>query len=205
MNSVKLAVRSRVRLVAIWINQLFGDRITPTQVTVFGLVAHLPIAWLIAEQQFVIAGLLLIVFGLFDTLDGELARLQKRVSLFGAFVDSTADRAKEAMLYIGIGYVFAINQQPLLVALAIFTLGVSFLVSYINAAGDATSQQSAHVKSKANQTYRSGLGSFEVRISLLIFGLLLNAMTAALLIICLLGLHSIWIRTIKVKNHLRDA
>lgn len=205
MEHVKLAVRKPVRRIASWINHLSGGKVMPAQITILGLLMHLPIAWLIVDQQFVWAGILLIVFGLFDTLDGELARLQRRTSLFGAFLDSTTDRTKEVLLYAAIAYIYALAWQPGLVLLAVAALGISFLISYINSAGDVATQQVKQAQTPANRTYRSGLAGFEVRIALLIVGLLFNILPTILMIICLLGLHTIWLRFIKVKRTLSDA
>ncbi len=166
---------------------------------------HLPIVWLIVEQQFVWAGILLIVFGLFDTLDGELARLQKRTSLFGAFLDSTTDRVKEIMLYASICYLFALQGHPQLALLAVTVLGISFIISYLNAAGDVATGQIANAKTNANKTYRNGLAGFEVRMALLVIGLLFNALTPALIAIVIIGLQTIWLRLYRIKSRLADA
>ena len=187
------------------IDRTSKSKITPSQITFFGLAMHLPIAWLIIEQQFVWAGVLLIIFGLFDTLDGELARLQKRTSLFGAFLDSSTDRLKEMMLYTSLGYLFAVNAQPKLVLLVFITMGISFLISYLNAAGDVATSQIDKVKNNINRTYRSGLAGFEIRISLLVIGLLFDIVTQALVIISLLGIQTLWLRFNKVLRRLGNA
>ncbi len=59
-----------MRHVARALNYLSGGKLTPNQVTISGLLAHVPIVWLIATGHGVIAGVMLIIFGLFDTLDG---------------------------------------------------------------------------------------------------------------------------------------
>ena len=56
----------------------------------------------IINNQLPQAALLLAVFGLFDTLDGELARLQGTESPQGAFLDSVTDRMKEILVYVGL-------------------------------------------------------------------------------------------------------
>ena len=205
MEQVKSTVRKPVRQLADWLDRSTKQKITPSQVTLVGLIMHLPIAWLIVDQQLVWAGLLLIVFGLFDTLDGELARLQKRTSLFGAFLDSSTDRIKEILLYSSLVYLFSLNSQPQLALLAVAVLGVSFIISYLNAAGDVATHQLGKAASVANKTYRNGLAGFEVRMALLVVGLLLNLLVPALVVIGLLGIQTIWLRFAKIRDRLSDV
>jgi phosphatidylglycerophosphate synthase len=94
MDSGRTAVRSLARSVAKLLNSLSGGRLSPNSVTLFGFVMHIPIALLIARGYFIYGGIGLIIFGLFDTLDGELARLQERPSAWGMFLDSITDRMK---------------------------------------------------------------------------------------------------------------
>src|ERR1700712_190246 len=95
VDSIKLAVRKFMREIAKLLNHISGGRVTPNGVTWFGFAMHIPIALLIATDHLVWGGVLLIVFGLFDTLDGELARLQNRVTSNGGFLDASTDRFKE--------------------------------------------------------------------------------------------------------------
>jgi len=78
------------------------------------------------------AGIALLTSGFFDIVDGSVARVTKKVSSIGAFLDSTLDRVSEVALFIGI---IASNvMNPLLVALA---LALSLLVSYSRAKADS--------------------------------------------------------------------
>jgi len=84
-----------------------------------------------------LGALWLLLSGLLDILDGQVARRGGMVSTFGAFFDSTLDRVGEALLFAGIAIYFqtADNQSlPVLgVTLALLTLTGSFLVSYTRA------------------------------------------------------------------------
>lgn len=73
---VKKSIRDTMHGLAQLLNKLSGGKINPDWVTIFGFVMHVPIAVLIARGSFSWAAVLLLIFGLFDTLDGELARLQ---------------------------------------------------------------------------------------------------------------------------------
>jgi CDP-diacylglycerol--glycerol-3-phosphate 3-phosphatidyltransferase len=79
------------------------------------------------------AGLLYLLVGCVDFLDGAVARLSGSAGRFGAFFDSLLDRASEAAVLVGIVYWYAARQQPLLAALAVLALVGSFLVSYARA------------------------------------------------------------------------
>jgi len=80
----------------------------------------------------VTGGLLILASGLFDIVDGAVARVTGRVSKVGAFLDSTLDRVAEVAIYLGIlvgGY-----SPNWLVLLA---LSLSLLVSYTRAKADS--------------------------------------------------------------------
>src|SRR5205085_12126990 len=91
LDAVRDMVRAVMRTVARGLNRLTGGKLSPNAVTIVGLLAHLPIAYFIATGRLTLAAVLLVIFGLFDTLDGELARLQKRASNIGMFLDSATD------------------------------------------------------------------------------------------------------------------
>jgi len=74
----------------------------------------------------------LVVSGVFDVLDGAVARVTNRVSKSGSFNDSTLDRLAELSVYAGI--IYGNYTSPLIVLLA---LGFSLLVSYTRAKGDS--------------------------------------------------------------------
>src|SRR6185295_9921593 len=104
MDTIRSAVRAVVRTLARLLNKVTGGHITPAMVTYTSLLAHIPIAWLIATSHNLWAAGLLVVFGLFDVLDGELARLQGSASQAGMLLDSVTDRVKEVLLYVGVSY-----------------------------------------------------------------------------------------------------
>lgn len=189
------------------LNRLSGEKVTPNGVTLFGLGMHLPIALLIALGHNLWAAGLLVVFGLFDTLDGELARLQNRASTTGALLDSVTDRVKEVALYTASAYaIIAFTGRPYLAVWAVAACGCALLTSYINAAGDAsmakskTSQQHA-----ANKTFRGGLFPFEVRMFVLLIGLLGNRLPLAIIVIALGAGYTAASRLLNVLSRLKQA
>lgn len=171
---VKVFVRRYMAGIAAWLHKISGGSVTPDAITWIGFVMHIPIALLIADNYLVVAAILLIIFGLFDTLDGELARLQKRSSASGMLLDASTDRMKEVLLYGGIAYYFAISTHPEWAVWAALALGASITVSYVKAKGEAavasaTTKIDHHT---LNRMFSDGLLTFEVRMALLVVGLL---------------------------------
>lgn len=76
--------------------------ITPNMLTLFGLVLNGVVAVLLATGHLVAGGVMMILAGLFDMLDGALAKITNRVSDFGAFLDSVVDRYSEAVVLLGL-------------------------------------------------------------------------------------------------------
>ncbi len=110
-------------------------RLTPNEVTVAGFVIVLAAAALVAIGQLLIGAGLLVAGSLLDAVDGALARATGGASAFGSFLDSTLDRAAEAILYGGIvAYYLRFSSDPIgPVLLALAALAGSFMVSYTRA------------------------------------------------------------------------
>jgi len=119
IDRIRTIVRTGMHHIARLLNTASDGRLHPDAVTIIGCVMHIPIAVLIAIGHYdLLAAVLLIIFGLFDTLDGELARLQKRSSPRGMLLDASTDRFKETMLYTGIALALANSPHPWTAALA---------------------------------------------------------------------------------------
>ncbi len=86
---------------------LLWGRVTPNQVSLMGVLLTLVTAALIVDGRLRVAGFLYILAASLDLLDGALARLAKLASRFGAFLDSTADRISEGVVFAAIAYHFA--------------------------------------------------------------------------------------------------
>ena len=74
----------------------------PNLLTAMGFVLNVVVAYVLAQGHMRAGGLLVIAAGLFDALDGALARSSGKTSRFGAFLDSTLDRLSEAVIYFGL-------------------------------------------------------------------------------------------------------
>ena len=107
--------------------------LTPNSLTVIGLLIHAAAALLIINGYFIWAGITVLFSGLFDMLDGALAKNTNRVSKFGAMLDSVSDRMAEALVLFSICYFYSLTGQILPILLSFTTLTGSFLTSYIRA------------------------------------------------------------------------
>ena len=87
--------------------------------------------------QFLLAGLLLIPAGLFDILDGAVARLRGEESRWGAFLDSVLDRVADVILFGCLFWSLAGQDLRLEAALALLTLVIALCVSHVRAEAEA--------------------------------------------------------------------
>lgn len=204
IETLRRRVRATARRLATVLERLTGGRVHPAMITLTGLIAHLPIAVLIANNDMLLSAVLLAFFGLFDTLDGELARLQKRASIRGMLLDSITDRMKETLLYGGVAYNLAIFHGPLAAALAAVACGASVCVSYVQAKGEAavSTRGAALPHDTLNRLFRGGLLTFEVRIVVLIIGLVFDQLVIAVTVIAVLASYTAWQRLIQISQQL---
>lgn len=144
--------------------------------TVLGLLASLGVGLLTYLGQLVAAGLLLLV-GAFDLVDGALARRRGQPTRMGALLDSTLDRLGEAGVFLGILLFLLGSASNTGAALALSALAASFLVSYIKARGEGLGLECP-----------VGLFTRPERVIVLVLGLLLGQLPAALGVILLLSL-----------------
>ncbi|HXI38483.1 MAG TPA: CDP-alcohol phosphatidyltransferase family protein [Bryobacteraceae bacterium] len=109
------------------------SRIHPNVLTFLGLVINTWAAVLFAAGSFRAAGLVVILAGLFDMVDGRVARETNRVTRFGGFFDSVIDRYSDLALFMGLlVYYASINRFFYIVLTAIVMTG-SVMVSYTRA------------------------------------------------------------------------
>ncbi len=125
----------------------FGDKaaafllkigLTANAVTIIGCLGHIGACWLAYKGKFAWAGLLLIVFAVFDFFDGTMSRMvtNGKGTKFGAVLDSTTDRYAEFMIFGGILMYYAKHGQMVWVAVCIAAMMGAFLVPYTRAKGE---------------------------------------------------------------------
>lgn len=108
---------------------------TANGITVLGLLVTIAAAIVIASGSLLAGAAVLLAGSVLDAVDGAIARAQGGGTPFGSFLDSTLDRASEAILYIGVAaFLLRTMPDPLLpVSAVILALAGSFLVSYAHA------------------------------------------------------------------------
>jgi CDP-diacylglycerol--glycerol-3-phosphate 3-phosphatidyltransferase len=110
-----------------------ATRINPNVLTVIGFAINLVAAYLFAYGYFRWAGAAVFLAGLFDMLDGRVARLTNRVTPFGGFFDSVLDRYSDLCLMIGLLVFYGrINRFWYVTLVAVAMIG-SVMVSYARA------------------------------------------------------------------------
>ena len=126
------------------VNGLALSRISPNTLTFLGLVINIIAAIFFgyargphANRMFVYAGLVIIGAGLFDMVDGRVARQTNQVSLFGAYFDSVIDRYSDVALFFGLLVYYARGNRFFYVVLVAFVMTASLMVSYTRARAEA--------------------------------------------------------------------
>ena len=88
-------------------------------------------------QAWAVAGVLVLVFGIFDMFDGALARATGRSSRFGAFLDSTLDRTGENLVLTGTALGLAFAGHAVAAGLAALAMAFSSMVTYTRAKAES--------------------------------------------------------------------
>lgn len=166
-----------VNTIARWLDRI---GIHPNTLTLIGFMGHFAAAWLIAKGNLVWGAVVLIFFGLFDTLDGALARIQDNVTQFGAFLDSMCDRFSEAAIFLGIFYHFDSLDSSIGCLLTLLAMVGSILVSYSRARAEAV-----------GVFPKLGVMTRVERYIVLALTLLLNRLLIGLAVIAIFGLFTI--------------
>src|SRR5215472_12365263 len=173
------------------------SKIHPNVLTFLGLVINIWAAWLFSRGKFVSAGVVVIGAGLFDMVDGRVARETNRVTRFGGFFDSVLDRYSDLALFMGLlVYYASINRYSYIVLTAIVMTG-SVMVSYTRARAE-------------NSIPKCKVGFLErpERIVLIIIGALFNRMAQVLWVIAVLSNLTVvhrMIYTFQEAKRLEDA
>jgi CDP-diacylglycerol--glycerol-3-phosphate 3-phosphatidyltransferase len=148
--------------------------ITPNVLTIINLALNIVAAYVIATSHFLLGGVLVLVSGLFDLLDGALARFTNQSTKFGAILDSTVDRISEAAILSGLLIWYIPRGASLEIVLIFAALIGSFLVSYIRARAEGVGWQC-----------QVGLFTRAERVIVLAIGLLINQVFIALCVLVL--------------------
>src|SRR5438132_8898272 len=133
----------RVLLNAI-VRGLALTRISPNVLTFMGLVINVIAAVLFGyanpdnqQRLFVYAGLVIIGAGVFDMVDGRVARATNQVTAFGAFFDSVIDRYSDVALFFGLMVYYARANHFFYLVMVAFVITSSVMVSYTRARAES--------------------------------------------------------------------
>ena len=167
------AIRDRTRgLLDSIVRPLGRAGVSPNVLTVCGFLAMLGVAWILALGHERMAGFLIVLVGLFDALDGALARSTGKTSVFGAFLDSTLDRFSEIALYLGLLYLY--RGDTLAMVLVYLTITGSLMVSYTRARAEGLGLDC-----------KVGLFTRLERLTVLVVGLILERTLWALIVLAI--------------------
>src|SRR5262245_753995 len=111
------------------------SKIHPNVLTFIGLVINIYAAWLFSRGKFVPAGLVVIGAGLFDMVDGRVARETNRVTRFGGFFDSVLDRYSDLALFMGLLVWYGSINRHSYVLMTALEMNGSVMVCYTGVRG----------------------------------------------------------------------
>jgi CDP-diacylglycerol--glycerol-3-phosphate 3-phosphatidyltransferase len=113
--------------------RIHGWGISPNALTFVGLGINAVASMLLLAGHFTAAGLVMLGAGLFDVLDGGVARVRGSEGRFGAFLDSIVDRYSDLLLLMGVLLYYARLGQVALVGLCCFAILGTVMVPYARA------------------------------------------------------------------------
>jgi CDP-diacylglycerol--glycerol-3-phosphate 3-phosphatidyltransferase len=151
-------------------------KINPNILTFTGVLISLWAAFMFGYGSMLGGGLVIILAGLFDMLDGAVARISQSVTRFGAFYDSVIDRYSDVIILQGLLVHYAREDR----------LGYVVLVGVVIMGATLTSYTRARAESLI-ASCKVGFMERPERIVLLIIGGLTNRMEAVLWILAILG------------------
>ncbi len=190
----------RVLLHAI-VRGLALTRISPNVLTFIGLLINIVAALLFGyasgdnqPRMFFYAGLVMIGAGIFDMVDGRVARATNQVTTFGAFFDSVIDRYSDIALFFGLLVYYARGNRFFYVVLVGLVMTTSVMVSYTRARAESLIP-----------TCKVGFLERPERIVLVIIGALFNRMAPVLWVIAVLSTITVIHRIIFTYQQTKPA
>ena len=126
------------KVIRLIVRGLALSRIHPNVLTFIGLLINIGAAVLLGAGRFRAAGIVIICAGLFDMVDGRVARETNRVTRFGGFFDSVLDRYSDLALLMGLLVYYGIINRPFYVVLTAIVMAGSVMVSYTRARAENT-------------------------------------------------------------------
>src|ERR1700739_1994101 len=126
------------KIIRLIVRGLALSRIHPNVLTFLGLLINMVAAYMLAVGQFRWSAAVILGAGLFDMVDGRVARETNRVTRFGGFFDSVLDRYSDLALLMGLLVYYGIINRPFYVVLTAIVMTGSVMVSYTRARAENT-------------------------------------------------------------------
>lgn len=164
------------RIIRLIVRGLALSRINPNVLTFLGLVINMIAAAFLAFGAFRTAGAVIIFAGLFDMVDGRVARATNQVTRFGGFFDSVLDRYSDLALLVGLLVFYGTINRPAYVVLTAIVMTASVMISYTRTRAE-----------NIIPSCKVGFLERPERIVLLIIGALFDRMAPVLWVIAVLG------------------
>ena len=164
------------KIILLIVRGLALSKIHPNVLTFIGLLINIGAAALLAAGQFRWAGVVIIGAGLFDMVDGRVARETNRVTRFGGFFDSVLDRYSDLFLLMGLLVWYGSINLPFYVVLTAVVMTGSVMVSYTRARAE-----------NSIPTCKVGFMERPERVVLLIIGALFDRFPEVLWVIAVLA------------------
>jgi CDP-diacylglycerol--glycerol-3-phosphate 3-phosphatidyltransferase len=164
------------KIIRMIVRGLALSKITPNVLTFLGLVINMVAAAFLAVGSFRTAGYVIIFAGLFDMVDGRVARATNQVTRFGGFFDSVLDRYSDLALLVGLLVYYGTINRPSYVVLTAVVMTASVMISYTRTRAE-----------NIIPACKVGFLERPERIVLFIIGALFDRMAPVLWIIAVLG------------------
>ncbi|MBX9599528.1 MAG: CDP-alcohol phosphatidyltransferase family protein [Bryobacteraceae bacterium] len=164
------------KILLLIVRALALSRVHPNVLTFIGLLVNVGAAALLATGRFFEAGLVIIGAGLFDMVDGRVARETNKVTRFGAFFDSVLDRYSDLGLLIGLLVWYGTIGRSSYVVLTAVAMIASVMISYSRARAE-----------NIIPSCKVGFLERPERVVLIIIGALFDRMAPVLWVLAILG------------------
>ncbi|MBK5221074.1 MAG: CDP-alcohol phosphatidyltransferase family protein, partial [Thermoleophilia bacterium] len=180
---------------------LIESRLTPNAISLTGMALNVVAAVLVFQNEFVLGGIAFVVGSICDTLDGRYSRMSGKGSPFGAFLDSTLDRAEEGIVLTAVAVHFADVGNKTAVAATVIAVLSSLMVSYTRARAEALGVEC-----------KVGIASRAIRVVILSVGLLfatgpgdVELLAPAVYVLATLSTITVFQRILHVRGELLRA
>jgi len=187
-------LRKRLNKTLVYVSSfLLKTGLTPNIVTLLGLIGNVGAALFIANGKFIVGGVIASLSGMFDAVDGTMARLLGEPSKFGCLFDSLMDRYSEMVLLFSILVFFSSTNNNTGIILVYLALCGSFLVSYIRARAEGLGVE-----------VKVGILTRVERLFVLVLSLFFNQPLTGVLILALLGNFTALQRLWFVRSYFKE-